>query len=83
MPASMGGSLICRRWKAPLASFMLQQMAAIAEIEAGMISARTKAALQAAKERGAVLGGYRGRSLTARSARLACSSARAMISPRS
>src|SRR6516165_3701889 len=46
--------------------FMLQQMAAIAELEAGMISARTKAALQAAKKRGAVLGGYRGRDLTAK-----------------
>jgi DNA invertase Pin-like site-specific DNA recombinase len=31
--------------------FMLQQMAAIAELEAGMISARTKAALAAAKKR--------------------------------
>jgi DNA invertase Pin-like site-specific DNA recombinase len=32
---------------------MLQQMAAVAELEAGMISARTKAALKAAKARGA------------------------------
>jgi DNA invertase Pin-like site-specific DNA recombinase len=31
---------------------MLQQMAAVAELEAGMISARTKTALAAAKKRG-------------------------------
>jgi DNA invertase Pin-like site-specific DNA recombinase len=40
--------------------FMLQQMVAVAELEAGMISARTKAALAAAKRRGKVLGGNRG-----------------------
>jgi DNA invertase Pin-like site-specific DNA recombinase len=40
--------------------FLLQQMVAVAELEAGMISARTKAALQAAKRRGKVLGGNRG-----------------------
>jgi DNA invertase Pin-like site-specific DNA recombinase len=33
----------------PTGRFMLQQMAAVAELEAGMISARTKAALAAAK----------------------------------
>ncbi len=44
----------------PTGRFMLQQMAAVAELEAGMISARTKAALAAAKARGTVLGGYRG-----------------------
>ena len=40
--------------------FLLQQMVAVAELEAGMISARTKAALEAAKRRGVILGGNRG-----------------------
>lgn len=40
--------------------FMLQQMAAVAELEAGLISERTKSALAQAKERGTVLGGFRG-----------------------
>jgi DNA invertase Pin-like site-specific DNA recombinase len=44
----------------PTGRFILQQMAAVAELEAGMISARTKAALAAAKARGQKLGGNRG-----------------------
>src|ERR1700760_3808501 len=39
--------------------FLLQQMVAVAELEAGMISARTKAGLGPAKKRGTKLGGRR------------------------
>jgi DNA invertase Pin-like site-specific DNA recombinase len=44
----------------PMGRFMLTQMAAVAELEAGLISTRTKAALAAAKARGKRLGGFRG-----------------------
>jgi DNA invertase Pin-like site-specific DNA recombinase len=46
--------------------FMIQMMVSVAELEAGMISARTKAALAQAKKRGVVLGGYRGAKPTAK-----------------
>jgi DNA invertase Pin-like site-specific DNA recombinase len=48
----------------PAGRFMLNQMVAVAELEAGLISARTKAALAAAKARGKSLGGDRGVRLT-------------------
>ena len=41
-----------------MARFMLTQMAAVAELEAGLVGERTKAALQAAKQRGVRLGRY-------------------------
>jgi DNA invertase Pin-like site-specific DNA recombinase len=49
----------------PAGKFMLHQMASVAELEAGMISDRTKKALAAAKARGVKLGGFRGRAGTA------------------
>jgi DNA invertase Pin-like site-specific DNA recombinase len=53
----------------PTGRFLLQSMVSVAELEAGMISARTKAALAAAKARGVKLGGYRGSPLSAEARR--------------
>jgi DNA invertase Pin-like site-specific DNA recombinase len=44
----------------PTGRFLLTQMVSVAELEAGLTSARTKAALAAAKARGQRLGGFRG-----------------------
>jgi len=47
----------------PTGRFMLQQMASVAELEAGLISDRTKKALAAAKARDKKLGGIRHRGI--------------------
>jgi DNA invertase Pin-like site-specific DNA recombinase len=53
------GSPIFRKSKGATGRFLLQQMVAVAELEAGIISTRTKAALAAAEARDKALGGPR------------------------
>jgi DNA invertase Pin-like site-specific DNA recombinase len=65
-----------------MGKFMLQQMVAIAELEAGLISARTKAALAEAKKRGVVLGGYQGRDFTAKDIKASVATRQAQASQR-
>lgn len=60
----------------PTGKFMLQQMVAVAELEAGLIGHRTKVALAAAKARGRQLGGYRGKGAPTEAMRLAAAAAR-------
>lgn len=66
----------------PTGRFMLQQMAAVAELEAGLISSRTKAALAAAKARGQKLGGHRGGVVSSRASEIGRASQAARASDR-
>jgi DNA invertase Pin-like site-specific DNA recombinase len=61
----------------PTGRFLLSTMAAVAELEAGLISERTKAALAAAKARGTTLGGWRGGPVVDRAAGTAALRAKA------
>jgi DNA invertase Pin-like site-specific DNA recombinase len=61
--SGMGGVVFCdlpHLPPGPVGKFMVTQMAAVAELEAGLIGQRTKAALAEARKRGVRLGGYRG-----------------------
>jgi DNA invertase Pin-like site-specific DNA recombinase len=61
----------------PVGRFMVTMLAAVAELEAGMISQRTKAALEAAKGRGVKLGNPQLRAGSPEAARIASDAARA------
>lgn len=60
----------------PVGRFLVSQMAAVAELEAGLIAQRTRDALKAAKARGVVLGGWRGGPVPDDAARRAAALAR-------
>jgi DNA invertase Pin-like site-specific DNA recombinase len=61
--SSEGGVVFCDLPSVPagpVGRFLITQMAAVAELEAGLIAQRTRVALAASKARGATLGGWRG-----------------------
>lgn len=66
----------------PTGRFLLQQLAAVAELEAGLISNRIKGALAAAKRRGVKLGGDRGHKPSNRTRSLASAATKAQADRR-
>ncbi|GAA0574706.1 recombinase family protein [Craurococcus roseus] len=66
----------------PVGKFLVTQMAAVAELEAGLISQRTRAALAAAKARGVVLGNPRLRAGTPEQAYIAAAAKSAQAQAR-
>lgn len=66
----------------PVGKFLITQMAAVAELEGGLISQRTKAALTQAKARGVKLGNPQLRAGTAEAAKVAAAVASAQAKQR-